>query len=255
MKISSEFHSKNYNLRVNTQDRIKYIILHYTEVNFDEAIDILCNSRGQDNVSAHYLISKSGKIFHLVGDFYKAWHAGKSKWRGDKNLNDISIGIEIENLPNEPYTTNQFNSLIELCKHLMKKYNIFPENVLAHSDIAPNRKIDPGVHFDWHYLSKYSIGMSFKSVDHQFQKLDLTENKDMLIDIQKRLHFLGYDINITGDYDKQTSDVFRAFQLHFNPYAINAQGGLDYISNLENFVVWDENSNDILYDLVKILPN
>ena len=132
--------------------KIKSIIIHYTGMkNFQSALNRLCDNKSK--VSCHYLIGRDGRIINLVNESYRAWHAGVSYWRGVKNLNNCSIGIELENPGHEfgykSFTKKQMLSLIYLCKKIKKKYNIDPDWVLGHSDISPKRKKDTGNKFDW----------------------------------------------------------------------------------------------------------
>lgn len=244
MRILHQKHSKNHDLRP-TQDGhsiIKYLIIHYTEMNFDDALSKLCDSTA--NVSAHYIIKKSGQIYQLVGDFYRAWHCGLSCWKKDYAINDSSIGIELDNLGTEEFQLEQINSLLELLKLLQNKYNIARENILGHSDISPERKIDPGLYFDWNLLKRYGFGIPFCQNNKLSNMLRL--NAREISSIQTKLKNVGYNIGITGILDKQTSDVFRAFKLHFNKEAIFQIEEKQFLANLENIYQWDDQSDRIL---------
>ena len=144
--IYNKFKSGNYDQR---KFDISLIIIHFTETKtFNEALNLLTSL--ERKVSSHYLIDKSGDIFNLVDLDKRAWHAGESMWGNYNDINSRSIGIEIVNsgeVMKEDYTTKQINSLSVLLNSLLKDYNI--KNILGHSDIAPTRKIDPGVHFPW----------------------------------------------------------------------------------------------------------
>ena len=127
--------------------KINSIVIHYTGMKtFKQAYKRLCDKKSK--VSSHYLIGRDGRIMNLVDEKNRAWHAGISHWKGIDNLNDISIGIELENPGHKfgyiPYSKKQMESLIFLCKKINKKYQIHPEWVLGHSDITPKRKKDPG---------------------------------------------------------------------------------------------------------------
>ena len=139
----------NYSSRKKNKT-VKYIVLHYTGmINLQSAYSRL-NSTLSD-VSAHYLISRSGKIYNLLCLKLKAWHAGKSQWKNDKNINDSSIGIELENKGHDygytEFTDKQYKSLKKLIYFLKSIYRINDECILFHSDISPNRKKDPGEKF------------------------------------------------------------------------------------------------------------
>ena len=124
-----------------------------------EAIRKLCDYRS--NVSSHYFIKNNGEILNLVPDLYVAWHAGKSSWKQYKFLNEFSIGIEISNPGHEhgykKFNASQISSLISLLKYLQKKYGIKSYNILGHSDIAPDRKKDPGEKFPWKRLANKNL--------------------------------------------------------------------------------------------------
>ncbi len=146
----------NYSFRKKNKT-VKYIVLHYTGMEDFKSAYSRLNDPLSD-VSAHYLIQKSGKIYNLICPRMKAWHAGKSQWKNEKSLNDISIGIELENKGHDyrykKFTNKQYFSLGKLINSLKNRYAIIDENIIFHSDIAPNRKKDPGEKFD---LSKINI--------------------------------------------------------------------------------------------------
>ena len=153
--------SINYSPNFSTQRRnnknIKYLIFHYTGMSSEsKAIKRLTDDRSK--VSSHYFIKKNGEIILMVPDSYEAWHAGKSFWKKDKSLNKKSIGIEISNKGHqfgyENFSKYQIKSLIKISRYLIQKYKIKKSNILGHSDIAFDRKKDPGEKFPWQYLSK-----------------------------------------------------------------------------------------------------
>ena len=153
-------YSFNFSLPKRTINKIKFIIIHYTGMASElKALDRLTNI--QSEVSSHYFIRENGKILELVPNLYTAWHAGKSKWGKYKNLNKNSIGIEISNpghqLNYKKFSNNQIKSLVLILKYLVKKYRINYKNILGHSDIAPERKKDPGEKFPWLELSKSNL--------------------------------------------------------------------------------------------------
>ena len=133
---------------------IKHLVLHFTEIPLEEALNRLCDLRAE--VSAHYLIKQDGGILRIVEEENIAWHAGMSKWRGMTKLNQTSIGIEIDNSGRVRFTRCQLRSCWHLCEQLVKKYRISPENIVGHSDIAPMRKIDPGIYFPWEKLKQFT---------------------------------------------------------------------------------------------------
>lgn len=243
MQISQEILSKNYDLRPEDKKQIKYVILHYTELCFEQAITMLC-SQGY-KVSAHYVLRKDGKIFQLVQDQYRAWHAGISRWKEDTSLNDVSIGIEIENNGSEEFSEEQYISLAFLCNKLKSQYQLELGQFLGHSDIAPSRKIDPGMYFRWDRLYKEVFDIDYKPVESEYSKILLTPQK--ILQIKQALQSLGYGFLSMGDeYSKNFSDVLRAFQLHFAQKSIIRQGGYRYLQNLENIFEWDSISENVL---------
>lgn len=138
----------SFNFEIKNQRYIKYIIIHYTGMN-NQRLAIKRLQSKVAKVSAHYLISKRGTVYQMVEDKNIAWHAGKSQWGKDINLNNKSIGIEIVNTGKEAFPKDQIKQLLKLLKILSKKYKIKNKNILGHSDIAPNRKKDPGPLFPW----------------------------------------------------------------------------------------------------------
>lgn len=141
-------------------EAIDSIIIHCLAYNVQDAI----KSFHRDRVSAHYLIDENGKIYYLVDDKKRAWHAGKSCWKDKENLNGCSIGIELcsQSLGQQEYPFAQISALIRLCRHLKRKYHIKKDRILGHSDIAPTRKPDPGKAFPWSYLARHGLGMWYK---------------------------------------------------------------------------------------------
>ena len=168
-------YSPNFDLKKRNFKQIKFIIFHYTGMKKEsEAINRLTDI--QSEVSCHYLIKKDGEIITIVPESYIAWHSGKSSWGSYKSLNKNSIGIEITNPGHEfnykKFTKKQINSLLKLSRFLIKKYKINLKNILGHSDIAPERKKDPGEKFPWQYLSKNKVGLW-----HTIKKQELIKNR------------------------------------------------------------------------------
>lgn len=243
MIISNKIKSKNYNKRINDVSDIKFIILHYTAVDFEDSVKILTSEEAK--VSAHYLIDYNGSIHNLVDDEYIAWHAGKSKWKNYEKLNDISIGIEIVNSGKEKFTKEQYEAIINLCYKLMQKYNIQRSNIIAHSDIAPTRKIDPGIFFNWQKLSNHNLGIEFNLLKNQSNNFFIP-NQSSIIEIQNNLLKIGYDVKITSEYDKNTSDSLRAFMMHFNPEAILMQSNINEIFDLSKKYLVNNETIDLI---------
>ncbi len=182
LNYSPNFDSKKRNFK-----KIKCIIFHYTGMKKEsEAINRLTDT--QFKVSSHYLIKNNGEIMVLVPDLYIAWHAGVSSWKDFVSLNRNSIGIEISN-PGHNYNYKSFSkkqiqSILKLSKFLIKKYKIYPKNILGHSDIAPNRKKDPGEKFPWQYLAKKKVGLW-----HSLSNKMLKKNRMIKIDSVSKIVF------------------------------------------------------------------
>ncbi|MBS0525602.1 MAG: N-acetylmuramoyl-L-alanine amidase [Proteobacteria bacterium] len=141
---------------------IDTLVLHYTELALQESLDILSDGTREHRVSAHYVLAEDGTAYRLVPEERVAWHAGRSSWRGREALNGTSIGIEIVNLHGDrhDYPAQQIAALIELCRDVLARHPaIEPRNVVGHSDIAPTRKIDPGLRFPWKTLADAGIGL------------------------------------------------------------------------------------------------
>jgi len=220
-------YSPNFNSKKRTFRKIKFIIFHYTGMkNESGAINKLTNI--QSAVSSHYLIKNNGNILTLVPDLYEAWHAGKSSWKNYKSLNQNSIGIEITNPGHEfgykKFSKKQISSLLKLSKFLIKKYKISSKNILAHSDVAPERKKDPGEKFPWEYLSRNNIGLW-----HTLKKRELMKNRNFKTSqIEKEFFFnnlfkFGYSKKNPKDLvkNKYLRDVTKAFQRRFRQGLVN----------------------------------
>lgn len=212
--------SPNFNDR--PQDSIiNSIIIHYTEVDKAETIKIFQDKNSQ--VSSHYLIDKAGEVILFVDPDKRAWHAGVSYWKGVENLNNNSIGIEIENNGEEEFTQAQYKSLVKIILKLKEVYpTIKNELILGHSDIAPDRKIDPGEKFLWEELYKNNIGIysNFYTNNHQIIA-QMGDEGEKVKGCQILLSTFGYSIKIDGIYSKKTAKVVKAFKMHFCQKRIN----------------------------------
>ena len=198
-----------------------------------EAINYLCDKNNQ--VSSHFLINRIGKIFNLVNVKYRAWHAGKSYWKKERDINSNSIGIEIDNsgyhLDFENYNSLQFKAIAKLLKYLKKKYQIKSQNILAHSDISPYRKIDPGEKFRWNQLfSKKIVIMPKIPTKKLSEKINQHLNNLSLRSVEKKtLHMLetiGYDVKPAKGNRKKFKTLIKAYQMHFRQSLVN-----EYLDN------------------------
>lgn len=140
------------------------IVLHYTAMDSAaSALARLCDATSE--VSAHYLITGLGEAFQLVAEDQRAWHAGQGEWHGLDDINSRSIGIELDNRGNHPFSEPQMASLERLLQDIMKRWHILPSGVIGHSDIAPGRKVDPGPRFDWARLARLNLAGAGSSFD------------------------------------------------------------------------------------------
>ncbi len=184
----------------------------------EAALARLCDPLAR--VSAHYLIDEDGTIVALVPEHRRAWHAGVSAWLGESGLNDRSIGIELVNPGHEwgyrPFTEAQYEACIALCREIVGRWPIPARRVLAHSDVAPERKQDPGELFDWARLAAAGIGL---------WPPPGAGNPRPAAALQADLARFGYPVPRTGELDARTRQVIVAFQRHFRPERLD--GNLD----------------------------
>ncbi|MDB3888365.1 N-acetylmuramoyl-L-alanine amidase [Candidatus Pelagibacter sp.] len=226
LKITKNY-SPNFSLPKRPKNKIKFIILHYTGMKKESlAIRRLCNFNS--NVSAHYFIKKNGNILNLVPDLYEAWHAGKSSWKKLKSLNKQSIGIEIQNSGHdfryEDFSLKQIISLKKLLNKLIKLYKIKQNNILGHSDIAPDRKKDPGEKFPWKNLAKLKLAKWHSLNERKLKKfrlikLDTVEQKIFV----KNLNSIGYRNVENVKLNFNNKILTKAFQRRFRQDLINGK--------------------------------
>ena len=237
MKNFKAIYSINFNKIPRSSKKIIYLIYHYTGMSSEKrAIERLTNKNSK--VSCHYFIKRNGEIIHMVPDKFIAWHAGVSCWKNHKNLNHKSIGIEIQNSGHsnkyEKFPTKQLRSLLFLSKVLKKKYNIKSKNFLGHSDIAPNRKKDPGEKFPWQYLSKYKIGIwhDLNGKNRKFRHIEVLDKEKNLFN--SYLRKIGYclKINCSKDYNY----VIKAFQRRYRPEKINGKIDKECLEIAKNLI-------------------
>ena len=215
--------SPNFSKR---NEKIKYIIIHYTGTrSLQEALNIFKDKNSQ--VSCHWLISKTGKLYKIVDEKNVAWHAGISYWKGERKLNNNSIGIELDNIGHglnyKIFSDAQMNVLEKLLKLLFKKYNIKKQNVLGHSDIAPDRKLDPGELFKWDRLAKKNLAYYPLVKKNTFNKFffKLGDKSTEIKKIKLKLIKIGYKCSQDNNFDIYLKLVVEAFQRRFLPEKIN----------------------------------
>jgi N-acetylmuramoyl-L-alanine amidase len=196
------------------------LIMHYTGMESGPAaIERLSDPAAK--VSSHYVVEEDGRIFMLVDEADRAWHAGVSSWRGLTNLNMHSIGIEIVNPGHEfgyrNFPDAQMRSVLSLSQGIISRHAIVPRNIIGHSDVAPIRKTDPGELFDWEWLADNGIGQTVPYVDINPDESQLRagDSADAVRRLQQQLKYYGYGVEVTGVYDTQTEMNISAFQRHF----------------------------------------
>lgn len=203
---------------------IDTLVLHYTGMRIgEEALARLCDP--QAKVSAHYMVEEDGRVFALVAEEKRAWHAGVSHWRGQDGLNDTSIGIEIVNPGHEfgyrPFPKAQMQSVAALCREILGRHPIPPRNVIGHSDIAPDRKEDPGELFDWAWLAAQGVGQWAEETASAIAELRPADRGEAVTHLQRHLADYGYGLPISGHFDRVTEHVVVAFQRHFRPQRLD----------------------------------
>lgn len=208
------------------------LVLHYTGVHPDAeaawvkepgrcALEWLCNPDAQ--VSAHYLVELNGEIIQIVPEGMRAWHAGASSWKGESDLNSASIGIEIVNLGHDhglpDFPQIQIDAVIALCSDIVSRRKIAPERVLAHSDIAPGRKADPGEKFPWNQLFTKGVGHWAPPVAMSQIGPTLASGAKGrgVLELRQQLADYGYGLPVSDEYDGLCEAIVLSFQRHFRP--------------------------------------
>ncbi len=203
------------------------VLLHYTGMQTGEAaLARLCAP--DSKVSAHYVVFEDGRIIQCVPEEQRAWHAGLASWAGETDINSRSIGIEIVNPGHEfgygDFPLRQVAAVISLCKSIVtRRGGIEPARVLAHSDVAPGRKQDPGERFPWPLLYESGIGHWVRpaALTVQGPALRAGDEGEAVLRLQRMLASYGYGIDQSGRYDERTRDVVAAFQRHFRPARVD----------------------------------
>lgn len=219
------------------------LLLHYTGMDDDAqgsgALKWLCCE--ESGVSCHYFVRPDGEIVQLLPEVKRAHHAGVGIWEGDSDTNSRSIGVEIVNgghpagLPDFP--EKQMLAVARLSKDIVARHRMLPQRVLAHSDIAPGRKLDPGENFDWSWLARQGVGHWVEPAairsGRYFQRGDSGEPVEAL---QSMLSLYGYGLSISGEFDDQTHNVVAAFQRHFRPDRVDGVADLSTIETLHQLL-------------------
>jgi N-acetylmuramoyl-L-alanine amidase len=213
--------SPNFDARTGPPDMI---VLHYTGMQTGEAaLARLCDPAAK--VSAHYMVEEDGRVFALVAEERRAWHAGKSFWRGETDINARSVGVEIVNPGHEfgyrAFPDDQIAAVIELVAEIRSRWSIDDARILAHSDVAPDRKEDPGELFPWKRLAEAGQGLWTEQPGAPGPALSLGDEGPGVFALQAGLTRLGYDSAPSGAYDAATATIVRAFQRHWRPSRVD----------------------------------
>jgi N-acetylmuramoyl-L-alanine amidase len=217
--------SPNYGERSGGR-RADMIVLHYTGMADAEAALELLRARGSE-VSSHYFVFEDSRIIQLVQESDRAWHAGKALWAGETDVHSTSIGIEIANPGHDhgypDFPKRQIAAVTALCRSILTRNTIAPVRVLAHSDVAPSRKQDPGEKFPWRTLYDSGVGHWVKpaAIMNFGQVIRPGDRSEAVATLQKSLSDYGYGVEVSGEYDTATRDVVTAFQRHFRPERID----------------------------------
>lgn len=220
--------------------RPNMLILHYTGMSdAGEALQWLCNPVSQ--VSSHYFVFENGHILQLVPEERRAWHAGASHWAGETDLNSCSIGIEIAN-PGHPgglpdFTAEQIAATLNLSRDICERWAIPPERVLAHSDIAPGRKIDPGDKFPWRHFAEGGVGLWTEPAPIRGGRFLARGERGQPVEaLQAMFAMLGYGVAVDGVFDQKLEDVVAAFQRHWRQDKVDGVADSSTITTLRDLV-------------------
>jgi len=202
------------------------VVLHYTGMLTGEAaLARLRDAEAEAKVSAHYLIEEDGRVFALVPEQRRAWHAGRSFWKGDKDINAASIGIELVNPGHEwgyrDFPEAQIAALVALLDDIRGRWIIPDGRILGHSDVAPSRKEDPGERFPWKILAEAGHGLWVEPPASPGAPLTVGDNGTGVFAMQAGFTRLGYDCPPSGDYDADTATIVTAFQRHWRPRMVD----------------------------------
>jgi N-acetylmuramoyl-L-alanine amidase len=216
------------------------IVLHYTGMTTGEAaFSLLCAPDA--HVSCHYLVWEDGRIWQLVPESRRAWHAGLSFWGGESDINSRSIGIELVNPGHDggapPFPDAQIEATIALLRDIGRRMNIPPQRILAHSDVAPARKKDPGEFFPWERLHKAGLGhWTPPAPIRPGAALEPGATGPQVAALQTMLAAYGYQAPPNGIYDEATHDAVAAFQRHFRPDKVDGIADLSTVETLRDLL-------------------
>ncbi len=216
------------------------LILHYTGMPTGEAALALLTDPASE-VSCHYFVWEDGRIDQLVAEGARAWHAGKAFWKGESDLNSASIGVEIVNPGHDGWSPSfpdrQIAATIALARDVLSRWRIPPERVLAHSDVAPGRKRDPGEAFPWRRLKEGGVGHWVEPAPIGGEALFRREEEGPPVRaLQAMLALYGYSVDLSGVYDRHTRAVVEAFQRHFRPERVDGEADPSTVATLKALI-------------------
>lgn len=216
------------------------IVLHYTGMTTGGGAEArLCDPASE--VSSHYLVHEDGRIVQMVRESDRAWHAGKGSWFGRADINSCSVGIEIVNpghlLGYRSFPKRQIDAVIGLCKGIVQRHSIPAQRVLAHSDVAPGRKVDPGEKFPWKALFEAGIGHFVEAAPIRRGVVLKAGDANAEVEaLQSMLALYGYGVEISGAFDRQTEIVVEAFQRHFRQRLVDGVADGSTIRTVERLL-------------------
>lgn len=215
------------------------IILHYTGMATGAAAEErLCDPASE--VSSHYLVHEDGAVVQMVAESQRAWHAGMSSWHGQTDINSHSIGVEIVNPGHEfgycDFPAPQIDTVIGLCRDICARHDVLPQRVLAHSDVAPGRKVDPGERFPWRLLAEAGVGHFVLPAPLAANGTGGVTPAGEIIELQQMLALYGYACPASGTADSATAIVIAAFQRHFRPERVDGIADRSTIDTLRRLL-------------------
>ena len=222
----------------NHESRVRYLVIHFTQLSFPRSLKVLT----EGSVSSHYLVDVDPPvIYRLVDEDRRAWHAGRSYWQGDTNLNSSSIGIEIVNLGDDAspgvsyddYPAAQIDAVIGLVRDIAQRHEIAPHRILGHSDIAPQRKTDPGPRFPWSRLAAEGL---VPWPNEAVVREAMTRHVAALPAVgwfQEKLAQHGFEVARHGELDEATRRVIAAFQMKYRPAKYDGEPDAETAALLE----------------------
>ena len=213
------------------------LLLHYTGMSDAQgALDWLCDPSSK--VSCHYFVFEDGRIVQLVAEARRAWHAGAAAWAGEQDINSCSIGIEIANCGHDggypDYPEAQMKAVVELSRDIVARRKIALQRVLAHSDVAPSRKCDPGEKFDWARLARAGVGLWVEPAPGEAGDiLGPGDSGPAVAALQHNLARFGYALTVSGVFDQTTEEAVTAFQRHFRQVKVDGRADVATIEALQ----------------------